>query len=134
MEPEGKIPAENAAFWLKDSVEHQLKFQPVCAPAAEASESTAKLTLAVTYLTPGSATKRTWAAEFGAGHAIVQVEGKLIDSKTGNELAEFAERRRDSGTIGFEDIGGDAGPTLVRRLLHNVGEDFVKELGEGLKN
>jgi hypothetical protein len=49
-------------------------------------------------------------------------------------LAEFAERRRESGAIGFEDIGEDAGPTLVRRLLHNVGEDFVKELGEGIKN
>ena len=133
MEPEGKIPAENAAFWLKDSVEHQLKFQPPCGPVTQEGESTARLTIAVTYLTPGSATKRFWAAEFGAGHAIVQVEGKLTDSKTGNELAAFAERRRDSGAIGFEDMGGDASVRMVRRLLHNVGEDFVKELGEGIK-
>ena len=134
MEPKGKIPPVNAAFWLKDSVDHQLKFQPPCGLAAEASESTAKLTIAVTYLTPGSATKRFWAAELGAGHAIVQVEGKLTDSKTGSELAEFAERRRDSGAIGFEDMGGDASAGMVRRLLHNVGEDFVKEVGGGIKN
>jgi hypothetical protein len=35
---------------------------------------------------------------------------------------------------GFEDIGSDASAQIVRRLLHNVGEDFVKELGEGIKN
>jgi Domain of unknown function (DUF4410) len=134
MGPQEKVPPTNAVFWLKNSVQDHLKTEPPCGLAAEASESTAKLTLAITYLTPGSASKRTWAGEFGAGHAIVQVEGKLTDSKTGNELAEFAERRRDSGAIGFEDIGGDAGPTLVRRLLVNVGDDFVKELAGAIKN
>jgi hypothetical protein len=135
MKPKGKIPVENAAFWLKDSAEHQLKFQPPCGRATQDSESTAKLTLTVNYLTPGSASK--WAlgaGELGAGRAIVQVEGKLTDSKSGNELAEFAERRRDSGAVGFEDIGRDASAQIVRPLLHNVGEDFVKELGEGIKN
>src|SRR5690349_7084382 len=39
IQPDGKIPAENAALWLKDSAEHQLKFQPPCGPAAEASEA-----------------------------------------------------------------------------------------------
>ena len=134
MEPQEKVPATNAVFWLRNSIQDHLKTEPPCGLATQISESTAKLTVAITFLTPGSSSGRFWAAEFGAGHAIVQVEGKLTDSKTGNELADFAERRRDSGAIGFEDMGGDASPVLIRRLLTNVGDDFVKELAAGIKN
>jgi hypothetical protein len=134
MEPQEKVPATNAVFWLKNSIQDHLKTEPPCGLATEVSESTAKLTVAITYLTPGSASGRRWAGELGAGHAIVQVEGKLIDSKTGNELADFAERRRDSGAVGFEDFASDASAVLIRRLLTNVGEDFVKELAAGIKN
>jgi hypothetical protein len=84
--------------------------------------------MAITYLTPGNATARILAAELGAGHAFVQVEGKLTDAKTGEEIARFADRRRDSGSIGFEDVGGDAGPRLVERLLKGISADVVKEL------
>src|SRR5215831_13282348 len=93
MEPQDKVPATNAVFWLRDSIETHLKSEPPCGLATQESESTAKLKLAITFLTPGSASGRRWAGEIGVGHAIVQVEGKLIDAKTGNELAEFAERR-----------------------------------------
>jgi len=31
-------------------------------------------------------------------------------------------------------MGGDASLGLVRRLLVNVGDDFVKELAAGMKN
>jgi hypothetical protein len=134
MEFQEKVPATNAVFWLKNSIQDHLKTEPPCGFATQSANSTAKLTVAITYLTPGSASGRFWAAEFGAGHAIVQLEGKLTDSKSGNELADFAERRRDSGAIGFEDFAGDASAVLIRRLLTNVGDDFVKELAGAIKN
>jgi hypothetical protein len=90
--------------------------------------ATATLALAITYLTPGSVAGRFWAAELGAGHAFVQVEGKLTDTSTEKEIARFADRRRDSGSIGFEDLGGNAGPRLVKRMLEAISSDFIKEL------
>ena len=67
------------------------------------------------------------------GHAIVQVEGKLIDSSSGKEVACFMDRRRDSGTIGIEDLAGDAGPNLVKRMLEKIASDLAKELSASLK-
>jgi hypothetical protein len=92
--------------------------------------ASATLHLAITQMTPGSASARFWAGEFGAGHAFIQVEGRLVDRRSNAELFVFVHRERDSGTVGFEDIGGDAGPGLVKQMLADSGDRIVAEWTE----
>jgi hypothetical protein len=87
-----------------------------------------KLDLAITFMDPGSAAKRIWAGEFGAGHAKLQIEGKVTDIDSGKVVAEFAERRRSSGAIGVEDLGGDAGPHIIEHLVSLISDDINSEL------
>ena len=88
----------------------------------------ARLQLSITDMTPGSASARFWAAEFGAGHAFVQVEGRVVDRETGVELVNFSDRRRGTGALGLNDIGGDAGPGMIRSMLRQIAADLVLEL------
>jgi len=55
------------------------------------SDAKYRLDLAVTHMDPGSAAKRIWAGEFGAGHAQLQIEGKVVDIESGKVMAAFAE-------------------------------------------
>jgi hypothetical protein len=87
-----------------------------------------RLELAITHMDPGSAAKRIWAGEFGAGHAMLQIEGKVVDVESGAVIAEFAERRRSSGAIGVEDLGGDAGPHIIEHLVSLISADVSREL------
>ena len=91
-------------------------------------ESTSKLEMAVTYYTPGSSTGRALVGGLGVGRAAVQVEGRLVDSATNKELACFTDRQTDTGQGGLEDLGGDAGPELVERMLERVGVILIMEL------
>jgi hypothetical protein len=96
-------------------------------------ESTTKLLITITYFTPGSAAGRIWAGEFGAGSAIVQIEGKLIESATGKQLACFFDDRRDTGAVGFEDMTGEIGPKLVKRTVRRVATNVIRELADDLQ-
>lgn len=87
-----------------------------------------RLDLAVTYMNPGSAAKRIWAGEFGAGHAKLQIEGKVVDTQSGEVIAAFAERRRSSGSLGAQDLKGDAGPHIIEHLVSLVSADIDSEL------
>ena len=87
----------------------------------------ADLNLALTKIDQGNANSRMWAGELGMGHAIVQVEGKVV-SKDGKKLASFSEQRRNSGAAGLRDIGGDAGPALVNEMLDQLASAIVQEL------
>ena len=87
-----------------------------------------RLDLAITHMDPGSAAKRILAGEFGAGHAQLQIEGKVIDQKSGVVVASFAERRRSSGAIGTEDLAGDAGPHIIEHLVSLISADIDSEL------
>ena len=89
-----------------------------------------ELHLAITEMTPGSSAGRMFAGELGMGHAVVQVEGRLVDVESGQVVVAFADRRRSSGTIGLEDLGGNAGPGLVRRMLEQIASGLVHELGQ----
>ena len=91
------------------------------------SEAQARLEIAITEMTPGSAAGRIFAGELGMGHAWVQVEGRVVD-RNGEEVVAFRDRRRSSGAIGFADTGGDAGPGLVAGMLTNIANDLVQEL------
>ncbi len=94
-------------------------------PSAQAD---ATLELAITEINPGSRAGRFFAAEFGAGHAYVQVEGKLMNTSTSEELASFSEKRRSSGLAGTLDTFEDAGPTLMKQMLSGIAADIVQEL------
>ena len=87
-----------------------------------------RLDLAITHMDPGSAAKRLWAGEFGAGHAQLQVEGKVVDIESGEVIAAFAERRRSSGSLGAKDLAGDAGPHIIEHLVGLISADVNSEL------
>jgi len=127
------VTRSDAATWLTAAMDSSIRAQPSWQTKQSHDQPTARLFLAITYLTPGSAGGRMFAGELGMGHAIVQVEGKLIDASSNKELASFADRHRDSGSIGFEDIAGDVGPRLVRRMLEKMASDLVKELSASMK-
>ncbi len=109
-------------------VENSGKLRSATTFTTEAGQAEAVLHIAITEMTPGSAGGRIFAGELGMGHAFVQVEGRLVDLESGKDLVAFADRRRSSGAIGFEDMGGDAGPRLVRRMLKGIAADLVREL------
>ena len=91
-------------------------------------DAQALLEIAITEMTPGSAGGRMLAGEFGLGHAIVQIEGKIVDAQTKEEISLFSDLRRSSGMIGLQDISGDAGPSLVRQMLLEIGVDIMMEI------
>lgn len=91
-------------------------------------EAKYRLNLAITHMDPGSAAKRLLAGEFGAGHAQLQIEGKVLDRESGEVVAAFAERRRSSGAIGIEDLAGNAGPHIIEHLVSLISEDVNNEL------
>jgi hypothetical protein len=97
------------------------------AVASTADSATSKLSLAITQLNPGNQAARIIAAELGAGHAFVQVEGKLL-TISGAEAAAFVDRRRSSGLIGIKDTFGDAAPNLIKKMIENISADAVAEL------
>ncbi|WP_456444477.1 DUF4410 domain-containing protein [Thiolapillus sp.] len=96
--------------------------------SSDYQDTPVRLDLAITYMDPGSAAKRVWAGELGAGHAQVQIEGRVTDTTSGNVLATFAERRRSSGYIGIKDIGGDSGPSLIKQMITLISGDVTNEL------
>lgn len=117
------ITVSDCKNWLKrDMLEHTLF-------ASEAADAVYRLDLAITYMDPGSATKRIMAGELGAGHAQIQVEGKVIDIESGQTVASFAEKRSSSGAIGLEDLKGDSGPELIEHLIGLISDDVASELG-----
>ena len=102
----------------------------VLAEIQDQQKAQAKLEIAITEMTPGSAAGRMFAGELGLGHAWVQVEGRVVDIDLNEEVVAFSDRRRHSGAIGFRDIGGDAGPSLVREMLETIAAELVQELRE----
>ena len=87
-----------------------------------------RLDVAITYMDPGSATARVVAGEFGAGHAKVQAEGKIVDVKSGQLIATFAERRRSSGAIGMDDLAGNPETNLIELMIESISKDVSSEL------
>jgi hypothetical protein len=82
---------------------------------------------------PGSREKRIWAGEFGAGHARLQIEGRVVDNESGEIIAELAQRRRSSGALGAKDITHDAGPHIIEHLVFLVSSDVANELHASLE-
>ena len=87
-----------------------------------------RLDMAITEMDPGSASGRVWAGELGVGHAHLQIEGKVVDVASGHVLATFAERHGSSGDIGVADLSGDAGPSLVKKMIKQTSARINEEL------
>ncbi len=90
--------------------------------------SQARLELSITEMNPGSVAGRFWAGEFGGGHAYVQVEGRLMDASSRQTLVTFSVRKRDSGAVGLQDLGGNVGPELVKEMLREISRSVISEL------
>jgi hypothetical protein len=89
----------------------------------------ANLELVITELDPGSTSARFWAGEFGAGHAWVQIEGKLTDSENNKLLGYLSERSRKSGVLTFRNArGSDSGPGLIHDIIFDIAEKMKKEI------
>ena len=87
-----------------------------------------RIDLAITYMDPGSASARILAGEFGAGHAKVQIEGKVVDIRRGELVATFAERRRASAAIGMNDLAGDSETGLIELMIKSISKYVNSEL------
>ncbi len=125
------LTAENCREWLRNALVNASSASgPHIVFGVGPDGAQAKLEIAITEMTPGSAAGRFFAGEFGMGHAWVQVEGRIVDIESKDELVAFSDRRRSSGAIGLRDIGGDAGPNLVREMLEEIAADLIKELND----
>lgn len=127
-----KVSRSDTAGWLRNAL---LKssgegggVEPLVLSTSGAG-SAAQLDVAITEMNPGNATTRIFIGELGAGHAWVQVEGKVTDPKNDAVLATFAERRRSSAAIGLKDVTGDTGAALVQSLTEDIAGDIRRELG-----
>jgi hypothetical protein len=133
IEDQKGVTIDQAVEWLRESFSYaRLDADPPILIDLGEPGRVARLELAVTRMDPGSATARILAGELGAGHADVQVEGRLKDAEDGALLATFAQRTRASGAIGFQDVGGDAGPEMVQEIMGMIGRAIEQEVGEAL--
>jgi len=78
----------------------------------------------VTVMDPGSRAARYWVG-FGAGASRTEIEGEIIDAKTGETLIRFTQQRRS----GVGAYGGDY-QELMQRNLNTIGEDVAHMLRE----
>lgn len=121
------LPRDRGADWLRSAlVLGGSDTIVVIGPSGE----TARVELAITEMSTGSAVTRVLVGELGAGHAWVQVEGRVVGPASDRVLAEFVDRRRSSGAAGLRDSFGDAGPQLVREMLEEIAKDLRLELRE----
>lgn len=130
LEDEEGVTVGQCAEWLKAALIESTRGGKTSFvfDGAAAERADAVLEVAVTEMTPGSASARIWVGELGAGHAWVQVEARLRHPGSPEDIARFVSRKRSSGDIGLRDVGGDAGPTLVHELLVKIGADLIEEL------
>ncbi|MHC4067036.1 MAG: DUF4410 domain-containing protein [Planctomycetota bacterium] len=120
------VSTEDAVSWLRAHLETS-RGEDVLLRFSDHGP-VASLELAITEMDPGSAVARILVGELGAGHAFVQVEGKLTDATDGTLLCELVQRTRASGAIGFRDVGGDSGPAMVKQILGMIAAAVRDEL------
>jgi len=115
------VTVSDCVGWLRNDLMKNVVF-------SDSQAAKYRLDLAITHMDPGSRTKRLWAGEFGAGHAQLQIEGKVVDIESGEVIATFAERRRSSGALGAKDLAGDSGPHIIEHLVSLISADVNSEL------
>ncbi len=96
-------------------------------PTDTAGTAVLVLESAVVELDPGDQAVRWMFGEFGAGHSFIQVEGRIVDARTQEVLAQFADRRR--GAAVFHLTGGDS-QALLQEDLRGIAKSLAKALTE----
>ena len=86
------------------------------------------LELCITEMTPGDERYQLLSSGLGAGHAYIQVEGRVLDSISGEELFLFSERERSTGKDRTTGMVQNSGPQLVLKMIEKISEDIVDEL------
>jgi len=135
VEVRGRVPAEGEAHDLYcQALAHQIrtdlasieKFHVTTQAPSDAKA--AALSVWITHLDTGSGTLR-YVVGFEAGSVDVQIEGQLVDMKTGHVVMEFADRRRESGepNLGLNPTVVKANP-LIERTLRSQGRALVRVL------
>ena len=120
-EPVKKVLAsatEGFVQGLRGSVEPKVDIQAKPKKSADTLVIRGK----VLAMDPGSKAKRYWAG-FGAGAARAQLEGEIVDAKTGAVLARFTQERRSG--VG---VMGGGYQELMQRNLNAIGEDVANIL------
>lgn len=128
IDSKGGVTPDDCAAWLRSSLVQSESSERIL--SLSDSGPSARLDLVITEMTPGNAFIRIMIAEFGAGHAWVTVEGRVVDPASATSLVTFSDRRHDSGAIGFRDLAGGAGPAMVRGMLEAIARDLKHELQE----
>jgi hypothetical protein len=76
----------------------------------------------------GSHAGRLIAGEFGLGEAYVKITGNIIDVNTGDKVFILKDKEGATGSWGLQNLGGNIGDKLVKRVIGKVSENFVKEI------
>jgi len=116
------VSVKDCVAWLTTGLEKEGMI------SAKNSKAELRMDLAITDMSPGSAANRILAGELGAGHAHVQIEGRVVDIKSGKVLFSFADKQGSSGEIGLDDLGGDAGASLVEQMIVKISKNINKEI------
>jgi hypothetical protein len=122
------VTAADVQAWVNESLRKQLVkdgFKPLEAGADDAA--THVLEVQLVEFTPGSSGGRMLAGELGFGVAKLEVKGSLR-SAAGETLLRFTDRRSHSGGMGIDDIQGDVGPVLVKKLTAELADDISAEI------
>lgn len=77
-------------------------------------------------MNPGSRAARYWAG-YGAGAAVAELSGEIVDAKSGAVLLRFTQQRRSSGMMS---AGGGDYMKLMRGNVRTIGEDIAHMLSE----
>lgn len=126
------ITVAQAIEWLRESTVKPRKDNFVL--KSSETGKTLNLELVITELNPGDTMTRFWIGELGAGHAWIQVEGKLTDAESKKLLGYFVERDRKSGVATFRNSRGyDSGPGLIQDMIDDIGNKIRNEIGTILK-
>jgi len=123
------VTAKQAEAWLIEALIRQDTDQ-LFLLGRKGGGGSARMEIALTRMSPGKRTARIWLGEFGVGGAEAQIEGRIIDNKTGHVIARFAHRERVSAPKSNEyaDVRADDGPNLVKRNVRTVADDLRQQL------
>jgi len=126
------ITVAQAIEWLRESTIKPRKDNVVL--KSSETGKTLNLELVITELNPGDTVTRFWIGELGAGHAWIQVEGKLTDAESKKLIGYFVERDRKSGVATFRNSRGyDSGPGLIQDMIDDIGNKIRNEFETILK-
>ncbi len=99
-------------------------------PSGNETGAPARMELSITEMHTGSRAGRFFAGSMHAGQAKIRVEGRVVDSATGELIAAFSVKRKSYSAIGVGDIYKDIGPILIRELLAGIVNDLLREMNE----